>query len=127
MSQNGHDHEHGPQLQTYWAIFGSLAVLTLLTVVVSWVDMGRTAGFIVAMMIAISKASLVIAFFMHLKYDPKVIHLMCIVPTLLTLVLLIALLPDVGREPGRAGPPQAAFDHLMAYDDYDDFDDDDDF
>jgi len=90
-------------------IFGCLAVLTVITVAVSRVHLPPLAAVLLAFMIAISKASLVVAFFMHLKYDPKLLRLMCLVPTLLTMVLLLALLPDIASHgPQTAGPPVAA-------------------
>lgn len=50
------------------AIFGALIVLTILTVAVSYVDLG-TANTFVAVLIATMKASLVAVFFMHLRHD----------------------------------------------------------
>jgi cytochrome c oxidase subunit 4 len=105
-----HPHEHhGPSLNVYLTIFGCLAVLTVLTVAVSRLNLNPAAAVVVAIAIAISKASLVVAFFMHLKYVvARTLYLMCVVPTVLTVLLLIALLPDVGMaEPGVAGAPGA--------------------
>ncbi len=103
-----HEHEHhGPSLNVYLTIFGCLAVLTVLTVAVSRLNLNPAAAVVVAIAIAISKASLVVAFFMHLKYEvARALYLMCVVPTVLTILLLFALLPDVGMvEPGVAGAP----------------------
>jgi caa(3)-type oxidase subunit IV len=98
----------GPPVKLYYTVFASLAVLTGMTVAVSRLHLAPTAAVVIAFMIAISKASLVAAFFMHLKYDSRALHLMCALPTLLTLVLLMALMPDVGmaRGPLVAGPPE---------------------
>ena len=51
----------------YWA-FAALIVLTLLTVGVSLIDLGRLS-IVVAIGIAVSKALLVMLFFMHLRYS----------------------------------------------------------
>ena len=51
----------------YFAILGALLVLTAVTVWVSFLDLGW-ANDIVALAVAFSKASLVILFFMHVKY-----------------------------------------------------------
>lgn len=109
MSTGEHGAHHGPGINTYYFIFGSLAVLTVLTVGVSRMNFSPAMAVIVAILIAMWKASLVMAFFMHLKYDPKVIHLICVVPIILTVGLLLALLPDVGMvKPGVAGDPALA-------------------
>jgi cytochrome c oxidase subunit 4 len=115
MSDASHSEHHGPNVNTYWTIFGCLLVLTIVTVAVSVLHLPATGAVILAIMIAISKASLVICFFMHVKYDPNSIRLMCVMPTMLTVVLLLALLPDVGMlEPRRAGvaPPPYTQEYL---------------
>jgi cytochrome c oxidase subunit 4 len=98
----------GPSVKLYYTVFASLAVLTVVTVTVSRLHMAPAAAVVIAFMIAISKASLVAAFFMHLRYDSRALHLMCAVPALLTLVMLMALMPDVGMANGPlvAGPPE---------------------
>lgn len=108
-SSSSASERHGASLRIYYTVFASLAVLTVITVAVSRIHMAPVAAVILAFMIAISKASLVGAYFMHLKYDSKVLHLMCAVPTILTLMLLIALMPDIGmtKGPVYAGPPEA--------------------
>jgi cytochrome c oxidase subunit IV len=107
---------HGPTVNVYWIIFGCLAVLTVLTVAVSKVDFSPTSAVVLAFMIAISKATLVVAFFMHVKYDAKILRLLCVVPTLLTMALLLALLPDVGGHPVQpmVGQEQTAMHHEVA-------------
>ena len=107
MSGGSHAEHHGPKLSTYYSIFISLAILTVVTVAASRVHLPPIGAVILAFVIAMGKATLVMAFFMHLKYDPKVIHLMCIVPVILTIGLMLALMPDVGMvSPGTAGDPK---------------------
>ena len=50
----------------YYGIFGALMVLTAVTVGVAFLPLGR-ANFPVAIAIAITKATLVVLFFMHVK------------------------------------------------------------
>lgn len=56
----------------YFSIFGALMVLTVLTVAVTYVHLG-VFNLTVAMAIAVTKAMLVIMFFMHVKYSSKLI------------------------------------------------------
>jgi cytochrome c oxidase subunit 4 len=58
----------------YYAIFGALMVLTVITVYVATVNLGRL-NFPVALGIAITKATLVILFFMHAKYTSRLTKL----------------------------------------------------
>jgi cytochrome c oxidase subunit 4 len=59
---------------TYYTIFGALMVLTALTVGVAFINLGAL-NFPVALSIAIVKATLVILFFMHVKYSSRLTKL----------------------------------------------------
>ena len=61
---------------TYYAIFGSQMVLTAVTVIVAFINLG-SLNFPVALSIAIVKATLVILFFMHVKYSSRLTKLIC--------------------------------------------------
>ena len=74
---------------TYYTIFGSLMVLTAITVSVAFVNLGAL-NFPVALSIAILKATLVILFFMHVKYSSSLTKLICGV-SFFFLVLLFGL------------------------------------
>ena len=60
---------------TYYAIFGALMALTALTVYVAFQHLGWL-NFPVAITIALFKASLVVLFFMHVKYSSKLTKLL---------------------------------------------------
>ena len=63
------DH-HIVQPKQYYKIFGALMVLTALTVLVAFFNFGPLNNFI-AMGIAVTKATLVILFFMHVRYGTQ--------------------------------------------------------
>ena len=67
---DGAVHAHISSTGFYVAIFLALIALTTLTVGQSYVDLGK-ANLIVVILIATTKASLVVSFFMHLRYDNK--------------------------------------------------------
>ncbi len=69
MSQN-RKHEFHSHSKSYIAVWISLMILTLITVVSSDINFG-TWNIVIAMLIASIKASLVALFFMHLKDDNK--------------------------------------------------------
>jgi len=69
--ENPHEfHHHVAPKKQYLVVLGSLLVLTILTVAVSYADLGPLS-LPVAMLLAVIKASLVCAFFMHLKDDDR--------------------------------------------------------
>ena len=71
-ADNAHadDGHHIIPFATYFKVFASLIFLTVITVAASRIDMGFMND-IVAFGIASVKAGLVLAIFMHLKYDNK--------------------------------------------------------
>src|SRR5262249_38577798 len=67
---NEHAGEHIVPKKIYFIIFGLLMVFTFLTVFVAQYDLGRL-NVIVALGIAVTKALLVVLFFMHVKYSKR--------------------------------------------------------
>jgi cytochrome c oxidase subunit IV len=89
---DGQLHVHISSARFYWGIFGALIVLTLLTVRVSYYDFG-SANIIIALVIATMKASLVAAFFMHLRHD-KLFNTVAFLAAFLFLAIFILLTYD---------------------------------
>jgi cytochrome c oxidase subunit 4 len=80
----------------YYAIFATLVVLTIVTVGVAFINIHNEAiKVLVALAIASVKALCVAFFFMHLKFEGKLIYMIFIVPLLLCVLLTVALIPDV--------------------------------
>lgn len=67
-----HENQHIASYKALGAVLASLLVLTGVTVGVSYVDMGFF-NVPIALLIASVKATVVLLFFMHLKYEGKVI------------------------------------------------------
>ena len=85
--------DHG---KTYVNVLVSLAVLTALTVAVSRVHLGHWGNIIVGLLIATVKASLVVMFFMHLKYEQRWWAGIVLFPLLLVCIIIGSNLPDTG-------------------------------
>lgn len=56
--------------RVYLTVFGLLMLLTMVTVAVAYVDLGPFSPFI-ALTIAIFKATLVVLYFMHVRYGTR--------------------------------------------------------
>lgn len=71
MSEHQHTHtQHIVPLSVYYTIFAALIVGTAITVAVAFVDLGAL-NTVVALAIACAKATLVVLYFMHVKYSTK--------------------------------------------------------
>jgi len=69
--------EHIVPPTVYLMVFGALMVLTILTVVVAFYDLGNL-NVAVALTVAVIKATLVVLFFMHVKYASTITKLVVI-------------------------------------------------
>ena len=69
--------EHGPSLKTYVAVFVALLVLTMVTYYTAmFMDFGaHWINVALALIIAVTKATLVVLFFMHVKYNERLVWL----------------------------------------------------
>jgi cytochrome c oxidase subunit 4 len=95
--------EHHLSKNLYFAIFGALMVLTAVTVGLAYVNLGQL-NVVVALAVAIVKASLVVMFFMHLKYES---HLTKVVlgAGIFWLVLLLGIIMDYVTRSWMYMPP----------------------
>jgi len=93
-STEHHDDDHENELSHVASVKvllgtgGTLLLLTLVTVLATRIDFGANINLGIAMLIAVTKATLVILFFMHLKYD-KLFHSVVFVSALLAASLFV--------------------------------------
>jgi cytochrome c oxidase subunit IV len=92
---HGHGAHAGPTFNTYIAVFLALCVLTAITYAVDQILAGTITAFTVILLIAVVKASLVILFFMHLKYDWGKLYFLIIPVVILGAMMMVVLLPDI--------------------------------
>ncbi len=80
-----HQHDHDPahdnspeavrrEIRRYLMVFGALAVLTVITVFISYLPLPTWQAIVLGLLVATVKASLVAAFFMHLLSERKLIY-----------------------------------------------------
>ncbi len=100
---HGHDdHDHGG-LGKYVYVFVALCVLTAASFwtyadwPIAWPYHKQPAvGWAFMLAVASTKAMLVILFFMHVKYEASWKYVLTIPPGIMALLLMCALVPDVG-------------------------------
>ncbi len=95
---SGKQHHHILPLSTYLSVGAALLVLTVITVAVSQYQLGEW-NLIVAMTIATIKATLVLLFFMHLKYDNKLYAVAFLIAvTFLAVFIVLTMLDTMTRD-----------------------------
>ena len=83
------EQNHIVRTKTYIAVWLCLLALTALTITAAHLRLGAL-GMLANLLIASSKASLVVWFFMHLKYEKVLLKVMILVP-IVTLTIIIGL------------------------------------
>ena len=86
MSKNDQQHiqEH---IKIYLNVFFALAILTVITVAVSYIELSTAEGIMLALAIASVKASLVAGYFMHLISEKQTIIWVLILTFIFFLIL----------------------------------------
>ena len=75
----------------YFAIYAALLGFTGLTVLAAFQDLGRMNN-VVALGIAVAKATLVVLVFMHLKYDHPVMRALFVGPLIIAIAIILAVM-----------------------------------
>jgi len=78
----------------YWMVWLALAVLTVVELLVARVQGAR--GYVIFSLcaLALAKAALVAAYFMHLKFENSALILVVLSPLVLSGILYVGLVPD---------------------------------
>ena len=81
----------------YYLIFVTLVALTVVTVAIALVRFqSELVNVLIALLIASIKAIFVARYFMHLKFEGKLIYAILLLPVGLCIILMCALIPDIG-------------------------------
>jgi cytochrome c oxidase subunit 4 len=94
---------HVVPVRIYASIFAALLVLTAATVFVAYLDLGPLND-VLALTIAVAKSTLVVLFFMHVRYATRLTGL-TVLSGIFWLVILIALTMNDYASRGWLGVP----------------------
>jgi len=85
----------------YMAIFAWLFVLTVIEIGVIYAPLRKLVIVILLVSLAVSKASLVAMYFMHLRFERGPLSLIAVTPLLIGALLVFLLIPDSSAIPHR--------------------------
>ncbi len=113
MSKNNdaHHDEHRPNVGLYVKVFLALMVLTLITVAISKIHLPRAQAITLGLFVALVKASLVGALFMHLWGENKLIHKALFITMGFGAVLILPILDFVMISRRITSPADVAAQH----------------
>lgn len=100
--------EHIVSKNTYFFIFGALMVGTALTVAAAYADLDhlfRGANTVVALTIAVIKATLVVLYFMHVRYSTRLIWVVVVAGFFWLGILFVLTMSDYLSRPWSSVKP----------------------
>ena len=99
VSEASGQQDHKTNTKLFLKVFAALCFLTAISFVIANSPLMKSQGlaWAVMMLVSCAKAFLVISFFMHLKWERTWKYVLTIPASLMSLLLVIALIPDVGR------------------------------
>jgi cytochrome c oxidase subunit 4 len=103
---HGDDDAYHPGWSTYWKVALILSVITVVEVWIYYMPSFSASRAFVPSLLAMSaiKFAIVVAFYMHLKYDHKLFRALFTGPLFIAATTLIALLFLFGQLVARFGP-----------------------
>ncbi|MFQ5802624.1 MAG: cytochrome C oxidase subunit IV family protein [Candidatus Methylomirabilales bacterium] len=91
----------------YMAIFWWLLVLTIMEIAVIYTPLVKMVIVILLVGLALSKASLVAMYFMHLRFEPRTLGVIALTPLILCVFLVFMLVPDLSAVPHKTTVTEA--------------------
>ena len=99
--------EHIVSRKVYFVIFGALMVFTALTVFAAFIDLDyifHGANTVVALTIAVIKATLVVLFFMHVRYSSRLTWVIVISGIFWLAIMFVFTISDYMTRPNGLTP-----------------------
>jgi cytochrome c oxidase subunit IV len=94
---SAHAHEHADSSRLYLIVWGALLFMTLIEVFLAYEQLATAPMLITLMGLSLVKAGLIIAYFMHLKFERPTLFWAMVPMWLLVMVLLFVFFPDSFR------------------------------
>jgi cytochrome c oxidase subunit 4 len=96
----------------YMGVFWWLLVLTIMEIAVIYAPLAKLVIALLLIGMALTKASLVALYYMHLKFETRTLGVIALTPLFLCVFLVFALTPDLGaivhHSPKVAAPIEGA-------------------
>jgi cytochrome c oxidase subunit 4 len=95
----------------YMAIFWWLAILTVVELGVVFMPLTKITIAVLLCALALAKAALVAAYFMHLRFEAKTLTWIAVTPLVIAILLVFVLIPDgssVAKKTAGAKAPASA-------------------
>lgn len=104
--EGDNDEHHIVPVRSYLMVFGALVVLTAATIIAATVDLGGVYNEVVAVGIAVVKATLVLLFFMHVRYSTPMMRIVVSVGFVFFGIMVLFTMGDFASRDWKSTPPR---------------------
>ena len=102
MENSVTEHDHA-SVKTYLVVAAVLGIITAVEVAIFYIDALRPVLVPLLLTLSAAKFTLVVSFFMHLKYDSKIFRGLFVGPLAVAVLIILALLALFGVFGGGGG------------------------
>jgi cytochrome c oxidase subunit 4 len=114
--EHAHSEHSHPSVGLYFLVFGTLMVLTAITVAVAFINLGLLNN-VVALLVAFIKTILVVLFFMHVRYSSRTTKIFAAAGFFFLAILISFTVSDMHvRSPAPQSKGWSAFPSLSPID-----------
>jgi caa(3)-type oxidase subunit IV len=85
---------HHSSKKVYWRVWFQLLVITVVEIIVAFLPISHSLMALLFTIMALMKATLIAAYFMHLKFEQVGLIYSIVLPLILIIALAAALIPD---------------------------------
>ncbi|MFQ5919753.1 MAG: cytochrome C oxidase subunit IV family protein [Thermoplasmata archaeon] len=94
VEQAGTTQTKMPLKRPYIPVFIALGLLTLVEVQIPGMDIAKSSQIFLLMIFAIGKAALVVLYYMHVRYEPRALAWIALVPLFLAIAMLVTFIGE---------------------------------
>ncbi len=94
---------HSESTRLYWIVAGTLAVVTIVEVLVTFLGLDHAILVAILMVLSVAKGAAVVMFFMHLRGDARVFKFLFVAPFFIAVSMILLFLVLFSGHNGLAG------------------------
>ena len=94
VEQAGATETRLPLKRPYIPVFIALGFLTLIEIQIPGLDIAKGGQIFLLMTFSIGKAALVLLYYMHVRYEPRALILIALIPLFLAIAMLITFIAE---------------------------------
>ena len=89
-----HAEHAGPGMKVMYLVWGGLLALTVIEVILAWMQMSLGLMLLILLGLSVGKGYMIVAYFMHLKFEPRRLWVLAASPLPLVVILIVVVIQE---------------------------------